>query len=245
MILRRLTEDGLSQMRSFLDSLATSNPEDDDREILTDSATSAPLPVAITIDEAQSFPRRYEAGKYLFEQLAPLRSARYQCLERDSGVWAWLALLWFDQLCPADRHGRRKPGEHARFIPEMVGFRYYRHLLLGPYVIYAAHRDAPERALCVLTQKLHSPGDLVGQIASRQMLVTSRAVVELATSLFCDKDGRQRSGVQDSRRETPGTPRRLADVLMQFDLTYDLHSISSNQLSSLLPAEFGRWRHHA
>ena len=75
----------------------------------------------------------------------------------------------------------RKPGALARHIPEPGNFqRYYRHLLAGPYRIYRAHRDDPQRALALLCQPLDSPGDVVEQLASRQELVTNRGIMELA-----------------------------------------------------------------
>ena len=38
--------------------------------------------------------------------------------------------------------------------------------------------------------------------------------------------------------KSPGSPRRFADVLSQLDLTWDLHSLSVEQLLELLPSEF-------
>src|SRR5262249_11852361 len=157
--------------------------------------------------------------------------------ERDTGLWAWLALFYFEQLCPKTAHGQRKPGELARWIPEVTNYqRYYRHLLAGPYRIYRAHRDNPQRAMALLCNPLDRPGDIVEQLASRQEIVTNRAIVESATRLYMDAaTARPRRGAGG---KGAGSARRLADVLNQFDITWDFYAMDSVNLLSLLPKEF-------
>jgi hypothetical protein len=43
----------------------------------------------------------------------------------------------------------------------------------------------------------------------------------------------------------PGSARRLADVLNQFDVTWDLYSMSYEEVLAMLPGEFDRFRHAA
>ena len=149
-----------------------------------------------------------------------------------------------DPVCPADGHGHRKPGETARHIPDAANFqRYYRHLLAGPWRIVRTHRDAPDRALAVLCQPLHKPGDIVEQLASRQELVTNRAFIAAATRLYVDATTQQpRSG---SGGKTRGAPRRLADFCNQLDVTWDLYAMEAGELIEKLPKEFDRFRRAA
>jgi len=112
-------------------------------------------------------------------------------------------------------------------------------LVLGPYLIYNAHNDDPRRAMCVLCQPVHAPGDVVEQMAARPQLVTSRAVVGVATHLYYAGDGSLRRGAGG---KGPGSARRLGDVLMQFDRTFDLHSMDGTQLLEMLPPEFHKFR---
>jgi hypothetical protein len=142
-------------------------------------------PLAVEIEvEARTFANRFEAAEYLLNRFAP---AGLTDIERDSGLWAWLSLFYFDAVCPPGRGGVRKPGAIARHIPEPGNFqRYYRHLLAGPYRIYRAHRENPRRALALLCQPLDSPGDVVEQLASRQEVVTNPGILELATKLYVD-----------------------------------------------------------
>lgn len=235
--LRRLNEAGMQGLGSFLDSLKDDQLELPPATLLTNSATSQPIESEVGI-ELKRFGSRFEAAKYLFERLS---DAGIRDVERDRGLWAWLSLFYFDELCPAGSDGRRKPGERARWIPEVSNFqRYYRHLLAGPYIIYRAHRDAPARAMALLCTPLDQPGEIVGQIASRQELVTNKAIVEGATKLYVDpRTSRPRRG---SGGKGDGSPRRLADVLKQFDATWDLYALDTVKLLLLLPTEFDRFR---
>src|SRR5262249_16830000 len=114
------------------------------------------------------------------------------------------------------------------------------HLLAGPYRIYRAHRDNPQRALVLLCGPLDRPGDIVEQFASRQELVTNPTVIESATRLYVDPaTNRPRRGAGG---KSAGSARRLADVLEQFDVTWDLYTLTPDGLLTLLPHEFDRFR---
>ncbi len=162
-------------------------------------------------------------------------------VEKDKGLWAWLSLFFFEQLCPTDKLGRRQPKERARWIPATSDFRkYYRHLLAGPYRIFRAHRDNPERALALLSGRLDTPGEVAEQMAARQELVTNKAVVALATNLYIDPATRRlRLGAAG---KGPGSARRLSDVLRQFDVTWDLYTMQASDLMAMMPEEFRRFQ---
>lgn len=235
MRVRRLNEEGLRQMNAFLDSLVTDSPQPWPGHILTDALTSEPVLPGFEV-ESLRFERRLDVAKYLFERIQPTGMREP---ERDKGLWAWLALVWFESLCPVGRGGKRKPGARPRWIPSIdEARRYYRHLLLGPFLIYRRHAESPDRAMVVLTQSISTPGDVVEQIASRQDLVNCDAVMGAATWLYCDVTTQIKRGAGG---KSPGSARRLAEVLMQFDLTFDLQSISISNLVGLLPKEFQRW----
>jgi len=235
--LRYLNELGLIRFGEFLDSFSTPKPHDYPQEILVDADTSQGVEPQIEI-ERRSFQNRFEAAIYLNQCLSP---ASITGIENVRGLWAWLALYFFDVLCPLDEDGHRKPGERARWIPAVGDFRkYYRHLLAGPYRIYRAHRDTPERAMALLCTPLHQPGDIVEQLASRQELVTNVAVMQVATTLYIDTStGQPKRGAAG---RGPGSARRLADILNQFDVTWDLYAMKFDDILRMLPREFGRFR---
>lgn len=232
---RRFTTQGISVVEDFLTGVKEGTENSRPDALLHSEEITEPVPEGVYVDH-RAFPNRLELARYLYEKLHVYRNA-----EQDRGLWTWLALFWFEQLCPPDSKGKRKPGELARWIPALDDARrYYRHLLLGPYLIYSAHRDDPSRAMALLCQPVHQPGELVEQLASRQLLITCRAVVGAATRLYYSHErGTLRKGVGV---KGPGSARRLASVLMQFDLTFDLHALTPEQLIELLPAEFDAYR---
>lgn len=239
-ILRRLNEDGIARLHAFLDSLLTRSPEEVPAGILTDAAVSAEVArSAITIED-RAFDRRFEMGRYLHELLAPHDRALREP-ERDRGLWAWIALYWFEHLCPIDREGRRKPGERARWIPVLEKRRAcHRHLVLAPFLVYRAHAADPEKAWILLSDPpFRTRGYLASMIMDRQFM-TSPAVLEAATRLYFDR--RRKRPKPGSGGAGPGSVARFIDLLNQLDRTYDLWSITGEQLLALLPAEFDAYR---
>lgn len=233
MQLRRLNQQGLERLSRHLEELRIGNRGDSPKYLLADDSASEAVLPDVTIEDRE-FVNRFEAAEYLDKKFV---RATLPNLLTDVGVWAWLCVFYFDQLCPVREKGERKPGELARWIPEVTNFRrYYRHLLAGPYRIFEAHRDAPERAIALLCGPLHKPGEVVEQLAARQELVTNKGVIELATRLYYDpKAARLKRG---SSSKVDGSPRRLADVCNQFDVTWDLYSMEVSELLGMLPREF-------
>src|ERR1700722_13346175 len=144
--LRKLTGAGITEMKTYL-SIVQENPDVKLPEgFLTGVASSEGLPVKIEV-APQVLGSRMEAGKFLHGLFSVPEASG---LDRDPAVWAWLSCFFFDQLCPKRSDGTRRPGEEARWVPSGHAFRYYRHLLGGPYLIYKAFRDNPDRAKIVL-----------------------------------------------------------------------------------------------
>ena len=240
MLIKRLNKPGLERLNDFLDSLTGDAPEPVPSTILEDPHTTEHLPKAIEIS-IRAFANRLDAAKYLYQLLA---DSGIPEVERDEGLWAWLSLFFFEHLCPADKSGRRQPGERARWIPATTNWRkYYRHLLAGPYRIFKAHRDDPERALALLSGLLDTPGEIAEQIAASQELVTNRAVVELATDLYIDKNTRRpRRGASGKGL---GSARRFVAVLKQFDVTWNLYAMDTADLLLMMPREFDKFRNRS
>lgn len=229
-LVRRLKQAGIDRFEAFLDSLKTLTPLPPPVEALDYEDTSEPLEVAIEI-EPRTFGSRLEAARYLDSKLS---DSGLKNIEQDRLLWAWLSLFYFDELCPADASGRRKPGETARWIPQPQNYlRYYRHLLAGPYRIFRAHRDCPQRAM-------DRPGEIVEQFASRQEIVTNQAVIQSTTDLYWDHANNKPK--RGAGGKGAGSARRLADVLLQFDVTWDLYAMEARSLVELLPKEFNKFR---
>lgn len=237
MNLRRLTSVGVATFAEYLDRLKHEPTRLVPSHMLTDEELSeAILPArSISADTPRTRLQVAEILSGLLPTSAPFETAA------DVGLWSWLSLYYFDVLCPVDRVGARSPRERAAYIPEPGNFRrYYRHLLLGPYLIFQAHRDNPDRAQVLLCKPPHIIDDIVAQVASRYEYVTNPGIVSLTTELYFDAaTGTTKRGAGG---KGAGSPRRLADVLKQLDLTWDLFGMSAAELRSVLPQEFDRFR---
>jgi len=237
MNLRRLSDEGLDQFRAYLNQLKLDSTLPPPYHLLDGNGVSQTASTKADI-EARSFASRLEAGQYL---ASILNEAAMDEVTRDTGLWAWLSLYYFDQVCPPDASGKRKPKEQTRYVPAVSDFRkYYRHCLLGPFVIVQAHRACIDDARAILLSPLHIVNDIVEQLASRAGWITNPAVVGAATSLYVTPDGTAYK--KGARGKGEGSARRLSEVLDQLDVTYDLYGIPKEELLELLPREFDRFR---
>ena len=233
MELHRFSEPGLAAFTAFLDSCTTDSPLPWPESALTDPRYSERVDAAVAL-ESRSFFTRFEMVAYLEQCFV---AADFRPLRTDRNLWAWIACFYFQEICPIGREGAWQPGALARWVPQSADWRrYYRHLVAGPYFIYRAHIDDPKRALALLCQRPGRPGDLVEQLASRQQIVTNPAIMQIATDCFVDAATGQQKRAANSKGA--GGARRFVDVLNQFDVTWDLSSISADGLRSMIPSEF-------
>ena len=234
MRVRRLTPEGLRLLQEFLVRVGAGEPRTGRHEILTGATTSEQLDSEASVEEL-SFATRFAVAQYLNDKLEPLQPSELE----DPGLWAWLALLYFETLCPA---GKKRPGSLYRWIPSGSFRTDHRHLLAGPFRIYRLYRENPGEASVLLCNAPDKPGDFSEQLASRQEFLTNRAIIGAATRLYLDSgSGRPKRGASPAEHE-PGTLRRFVDVIQQLDLTFDLYSLTPEELVALLPPEFERYR---
>ncbi len=237
MKLRRFNDEGINRFKWFLDDLRREPTRAVPVDILENPEMSVEIPSVLDV-EAMIFKSRMDAAQYLNRTLANVGDID---VSSSVGLWTWLTVFFFDQVCPPDHAGRRKVGENARYIPEVANSRrYYRHLLAGPYLIYRAHRDAPDRALVLLCGSVETPGDIVESFAGSQEIITNPKTVALATEIYFDRASRKFK--RGAAGKGPGAARRLAAVLNQFDVTWDLHWMPPEAILAMLPKEFDKFR---
>ena len=232
---RRLTPEGMDRFDAFLSALRNDRSLDAPLELLNESDTSDAIDADVDAE-----PHEFHSRLEIAEHLTRILKNDAASLRTDAGFWSWLALCWFETLCPTVQ-GHWQPGENCRWVADLEDPRKScRHLLAGPYQVYRAHRDDPARAMSLLCGPPQQPGPLVTLIASRPSLVTCRAVMGAATRLYFDSTkGRNRRGLGGT---VPGSPRRFTDILSQLDLTWDLHALTTQELLDLLPGEFDKFR---
>lgn len=234
MRLRKFNPNGVQAFKEFLAHVRSGVVLDPPEDLIQADTLSTVVSDQILVPPWK-FPTRFTLGRALCGLFDEPRLGDYR---RESGVWAWLAAAYFNELCP-DTHGGRRPGETARWIPEEDDFRkYYRHLLAGPERIYRAHRRNPEVAMAVLAQPAHRPGDVAEQLSARQERISNPTVMAVASRLYVRKKTIRRGAAGRG----PGSARRFAAVLNQLDLTWDLYDLEPDGLLRLLPAEFDAFR---
>jgi hypothetical protein len=235
--LRRFNAEGMEQATKWHSSMPITG-DSGFEHLLEDLRFTEPLDSQV---DEKGFTDRWDAAVTMDVALQPLIDDGQHVL-RDEGLWTWLAFASIDRLAPLVL-GVRKPGDWARLILDSANYkRYYRHLLAGPYYIYDAHRDDPDRARALLTTPVERPGELVEQFASRQELVRSPGIVGAITQLYLDRATNRLKSGHGGNNASPGSARRFAMLLQQLDLTYDIFEMSPEAIIGLLPFEFDKFR---
>jgi hypothetical protein len=237
-----LNDSGIARLLEFVHGVKNDPTLAAPLEILTHPSTSTDLGEVCVEIEHQTFGSRFAAAKYLYETLD---GSGLTQIEQDRGLWAWLALFFYEELCPPSNKGQRKPGEDARWELQMAPRRYYRHLLAGPYSIYKAHNQCPNSVEILLCGPLDEPGEIVGQLAATQEIVRNRPLLAAATSLYLDPETRRpKKGA--ASKPTPrraGTSRRFVQLFNQLNVVWDLHAMQPDSILEMLPQEFDRFKH--
>jgi hypothetical protein len=234
-LVRTLTEEGIRSFREYLASLRAGADGKPPRALLTDSYGSSKPQMNIEIEKRQLITRRI-AGGYLYEKLRPLSTLR---IDSNVFLWSWLSLYYFDELCPVRKDGSRRVAEDCRYILDLDYRLYYRHLLLGPYTVYRLYGESIP---LLLWEGVEQMGEAYRELSCRQNLLSNRGVIEAANGLYYDeKKGQLKRGAA-VKTSKAGSLRRFIDVVQQLDLTYDLHSMTGEQVLNLLPQEFDEWR---
>jgi len=237
MKVRRLTQKGIEEFRKYLSTLRSGAVVEPPRQLLTAPEASAPVQGSSDIEQT-TFGTRMDAARYLDKAFSGIK---LDSIETDVGLWSWLSLFYFDQVCPPGPRGIRKPGRDYRHILE-PGYRHgHRHLLGGPYLIYTIYGWGEEFSKLMLTTPLPTESKFHHELATRQNLITNRGILAAACMLYFD-NAAQKPKRGSLMKNAPGTLYRFIDVVQQLDLTYDLYSMTGDQILQLLPTEFDRWR---
>jgi hypothetical protein len=96
MILKRFTSVGIERFNDYLDLLQTEPTRLVPVQLLEDSSCSEVFGKSAEIQN-KTFENRYSAAEYLDKVFS---KAGVADAERDVGLWAWLALFFFNELCP-------------------------------------------------------------------------------------------------------------------------------------------------
>ena len=245
MKLHAFTSKGLDRFETYLIELKRDPSRTPSPELLSDPELTEPVVRGPDV-EPREFASKYEAGRHLAELLGEVSESR---LRTDLGLWGWLTLVFFDQVCPADRHGRRQRRDLPLYRPRGGDPKHGldKHILFFPWKMVRLH-GADARFM--LSGPLHKDTKAQREWTGYNLNVC-RGAVALAHRMYWDSDkGRPRPGsTSTATKKQPGRPgnmRRYLRVLQQLDLTYDIYGLEADEMARLLPqSEFRTWLNKA
>ena len=236
--IRRLNDKGLGEFRAYLATLRSGAREQPPYRLLEDAGSTETFENGALIQN-RKFQRRLEVAQYLDEVLPDLE---LDAIDSDIHLWSWLSLFFFEQVCPLGKNGMRKPGRDYRHILE-PGYRHgHNHLLCGAYMVYSIYGLGDRVSSLLLYTPLNVESKFHHQLAQRQNLITNRGLMAAAYLLYFNQTTNRPKRGALARRTSPGTLFRFIDIVQQFDLTYDLYSMSGPEILKLLPPEFDKWK---
>ena len=234
MKLRRLNDDGMFQFERFVDDLRSEVPASVPMSLLGDAETSEAIPLDIDF-QPRDYPTRYELGAHLVEVL---KSHDTQAVIGDRGFWSWIALLIFDQLCPAKQDGTRNAQMSYSYVMSNKWKHRPRHAVFTTWQLVAQYG---EDSRFLLSKELPVRGELIEQLMARQYFFGCEGVIRLASRLYYDEE-RKTFKVGSAGRKSAGCVYRYVGWLQQLEVNYDLYSMREEHLLEILPAEFDRFR---
>lgn len=236
---RMLNAEGLLKFSEYLAALRIEPSKRPPSELLVDGRYSDPFEPSVQV-EYRPFDTAYEIGEYLIEVF---RDCEDRLISRNHGLWSWLALFYFDQLCKPDDAGNRKPLEDAVYVlEERFSFRrYYRHGIRTPWLAVKEHGENAK--VLLLTSGRGVRTDINEQLGAYQHLFANKTIIASAYAMYFDTmEQKPRRGAGG---KGGGSARRLANIARQLELTYDLQACTPPKFMDLLPSEFEHWVRHA
>ncbi len=158
-------------------------------------------------------------------------------LEKEPGMWAWIALLYYDQFRQKHADGSWKGAAAPRWIPSGDSTSYYRHTVSTRYNMYRRHS---RNADYILHGPVNNWADAYEQCTNVSLMISSSSIQEAANRLYYDSTRIEgfKKGVGGKKG---GSARRFPAVFWQLHNTYNLRSMTSDEILELLPEEFDKY----
>ncbi|MGY4532655.1 hypothetical protein ACVW0Y_001784 [Pseudomonas sp. TE3786] len=235
--MRALNQDGISQMRIWLEQARQNSSTQVQEELLSSTAFTkacgAPIPASIFDQEA--FATKLSLAEAIDKAIIA-GGLDEESLENDQGFWSWLTLRFAARFIGS----KGQIGESALWIYEPGNWRkVYRQKMAPLWLAYRAHRENPECLTAVLGIPVNKTGEVFEQMMARKWIVLSPGIMTLVTKLYFDEE--QKKLKKGSGGKDAGAPRRLSTVLDQLGLTYDIEVLGWKALAGMLPHDFKKF----
>lgn len=239
--IRSFSARGVEEFESFLDRYQNGDANEIDAQMLSeDTNLSELVGRGLMIDIPMTATKR-ELAQLVCQAFQDAGSTELPIVPSTEyrNMWTWLACSSFHLI--KTRRANRVLNEYSYYVCSQDWNRFYRHRIAGPARIYWLFRDRPRDASLLLHGRADEHSDWEAQLAGRQSRIRNRELISTANRLYWDVERhRPKRGAQTRNRS--GTVRRLLAFIDQVDLTYDVNSMTPDQILDLLPPEFDRWK---
>lgn len=232
MKLRKFNDKGIEAFKQHLRLLRERPNTDIDHGLLTNDKLAISVRPEIEIED-RPFQTKGEAARYLTNFLSPIET---NVLERDGGLWSWLALYFLPVLCPQES-GKRIVRNDYHYVFEPNNMRhFYRHLLFLPWRVLQL---APDHNRLFLRSSVRTLDKINTEVVKRLYFTRIPCIFEVLDRLYWDeKNDRPRRGITGTKVQPGDLVHRLPIRIRQLEKTYDLISLNADQLLELLGDEF-------
>lgn len=233
MILREFRDVGMVEFRQFLARCRQENKTPYPHNMLESEELTKKLSPPIEI-EVKPLTTKGDAAQHLTALLSPLPE---QAVAVNAGLWTWLTLLFFDDVCPVNDGSRTVNNDYYYVFEPRNPRHFYRHLL---FISWQILQVAPQHNRLFSGSSISSLDKVTSEVMKRLYLTRIPCIFEVLDRLYWDpKRRRARAGITDQKVVRPGDlVHRLPSRIRQIERTYDLYSLKANQLIELLGEEF-------
>lgn len=233
MRLRQFKKSGIEAFRRFLAS-CRENPKEPVPIDLLESDEHTTLIEPVIEVESQNFTIKRDAAEYLHKELSALAPDE---VRRCPGLWTWLSLMYFNEVCPASSVSRKVRNDYTYiFVPDSMR-ETYRHIL---FICWNVLHLSPDHNRLFLHSKISQLDKYTAEVFKRLYLTRIPCIFEVLDRLYWDDEsGKPVTGIVAPRNIRPGNlMHRLPTRIRQLEETYDLQSLDADQLLEILGDEF-------
>ena len=222
--------------------------------LLSGTDFAEPMGLNVEIDLEEKFPSRFEFAEYICGRFG---TAWKEELLGDPGLWAWLAVAYWDQFTAAGVN------RQDHYIPMMghyagrLGHQRidYRSCTRSPVLLYHRFGDQAKfflKGSAKVPSSMATMGDLIEQLLGKQDVFGNDRIMETIMSHYSDADGRMQTGATGYTKKKGkklksgkwsktgyGKVRRLVEgVLPRLKLTYNVNELLAAEVITLAGPEF-------
>lgn len=236
---RSFNKSGLRALKEFLSVRRDGLLDVEARDLINDAALTNPITVNVKI-EPRDFATRRSAAEYLHFKFSdmPLEELR-----KDAGLWSWLSLYYFDQVCPEIEGEQKIRNDYTYIFRPDESRYYYRHLL---FIAWYVLQVAPRHNRLFLDQSVFRLDKYTSEVFKRLYLTRVPCIFEVLERLYWDNgtDAPRKRMVSPGKIVAGNLMHRFPTRIRQLEKTYDLLSLTADQLIELLGEEFRQYISH-